>query len=369
MKRFLVFLSVLLVLTSCAPTREKTDVDENEDKVTVDDKSIIPNHKISEDEYKIMLPYRPSEARGTITNQISNRLDIDQMEEGLRRHSVKTFDPDSFFFEEGQYLTSDFIIETIEKNNPKRDKLKTKADHEKNPRIFSHVLEQNYLTKTKDDKVKLGGISLGISLKSIYRFRVEEGGPFYETNISNQAAIKRGEEIAEALVKELRNKEGLEEVPIMIALYQEQSISSQVPGNFIKQTVVEKGSSVINNWQNISEKFVLFPSEEGKKNHIDDFEKVVKFGKGVGEYFPNYVGVIGEGLYIDNELETMSLNIPIEFYGKSEILGFTQYVYGLAKEVFPKHYNLEIKISSVDQVESLLYREAGSDELNVHILH
>lgn len=368
MRKFILIMSVLLVLSSCSLSRESNEPEDIQEDAE-EEVSIIPNYKVSEDQYQIMLPYQPSKARGAITNQISNRFDIDEMEEGLRRHSVSTFDPDDYFFEEGQFLTTDFIYDVIGKHNPDQKKLKTIKDHEQNPRIFSHILEQNFLQKTKNDNVKLGGVSFGIALKSVYRFQTEEGGPYYEYKISKKEAIQKGEEIAKGLAEKLRKIVGLEEVPFMIALYQEQSISSQVPGNFIKQAHVKEGSNELGKWEGINEKYILFPSNQGKKDHIDDYEKVNKFGNSVAEYFPNYVGVIGEGLYIDDNLIALTINIPLEFYGKNEIVGFTQYIYGLADQIFSKNHELEIKVTSVDQVESLLYRKAGEEELNVHIFN
>src|SRR5690625_7301430 len=111
-----------------------------------------------------MLPYQPSEARGTITNQISNRFDIDEMEEGLRRHSVSAYDPDDYFFEEGQFLTKDFIYDMIEDVNPDQDKLKTKKDIEDNPSILSNILEKNFLDKTNMYIVIVGCVFIWIAL-------------------------------------------------------------------------------------------------------------------------------------------------------------------------------------------------------------
>src|SRR5699024_12238113 len=125
----------------------------------------------------------------------------------------------------------DVIDNMIEDVNPYQYKLKTKKEYEDNPRILSHILEENLLDKTKNDNVRLGGVSFGIAVKSVYRFQTEEGGPYYEEPISESEAIKKGEEIATKLAKDVREIEGLEEVPLMIALYQEESISSQVPGN------------------------------------------------------------------------------------------------------------------------------------------
>src|SRR5699024_3484198 len=110
-------------------------------------------------QYKILLPYRPSAARGTITNQITNRVDIDELEEGLRRHSTSVFSPEKYVFEEGQYLTENKIFELIDSLNPTIKDSSSKKEHKNNPRVFSHILEQNYLER-KDNRVELVGISI-----------------------------------------------------------------------------------------------------------------------------------------------------------------------------------------------------------------
>ena len=98
MKRLAIILScVLLFLASCSSKKEEDIVQpDNEGEQEI---SVIPNYSLSENQYKIMLPYRPSAARGAITNQISNRVDINELEEGLRRHSTDMFDPKKYVFE------------------------------------------------------------------------------------------------------------------------------------------------------------------------------------------------------------------------------------------------------------------------------
>src|SRR5690625_2877031 len=117
------------------------------------------------------------------------------MEEGIRCHAVSAYDSDDYFFEESQFLTKDFIYDINEDVKHYQDKLKTKKDHEDKPRILSHILEQNFLEKTKNDNVRLGGVSFGIALKSVYRFQTEEGGHYYEEPISESEAIKKDEDI------------------------------------------------------------------------------------------------------------------------------------------------------------------------------
>lgn len=372
MKRFiLLLLCTLLFIVGCSNKKEDDIIQTEEETET--EVSIIPNTSLTDAQYKILLPYQPSAARNAITNQISNRIDIDELEEGLRRHSSEVYDPKKYLFEEGQYLDTEYIYDLIEGLNPeikdkakKDDKIK---EHRNNPRVFSHILEQNFLKKKDDNSVEVVGLSIGISLKSVYRFQVETGGADYYEEIPKDEMIKAGEKIAEEVLKEIRENEDIPNVKVMIALFREEEQSSPVPGNFVAKTVVGKDENTISKWENIQEEHILFPSSEGKKKYHDDYEKVKSFGDKIAEYFPNYVGSIGEGFYIDKNLTRLSLEIPLEFYGKGEVIGFTQYTYGIIKEIFPNHYDIEVSITSSYGTESLIYRPAGEDEPKVHIYH
>lgn len=366
----ILLLGTLLFITSCAPNMNEDEVlqkDESEEQT-----SIVPSYQLSEENYKMILPYRPSEARGVIVNQVANRLDIDEVEEGLRRHSKGTFDPSKYFFEEGQYITTEMVQKWIDEFNPKVKENSKEEIYRKNPRYLSHILEQNFLQKKgkEDDKsVKLSGMSIGLAMKSVYRFQTKPGGPYYYEQISQKEMMKKANEVAKKVLQQIRKIDGLANIPIMIAIYREEDRSSPVPGNFVAKQTVTGGSASIGEWDSINEQYILFPSSEGKEKYFDDHEIVSSFGNKIAEYFPNYVGVIGEGFYVDKELQKLTLEIPIEFYGKGEIIGFTQFAYGLVKEMFADHYDLEIKVTSSDKLESLIYREAGKKSPTVHIFH
>lgn len=373
MKKIALFICCfLLLLASCNSKEEDNIVQTEED--TKQEVSIIPSYSLSEDQYKMVLPYRPSEARDTITNQVTNRVDIDELEEGLRRHSTDLFDPDKYVFEEGQYLDKEFIYSLIDDLNPdpkvkhsddEKTQEKKNRDH---PRIFSHILEQNFLKRNKDNTVDLAGVSIGIALKSVYRFDTKTKGPYYE-EISEKEMLTYGKEIAEDVLKDIREVEGLENVPIMIGLFREEAQSSPVPGNFVTKTTVKKGESTIDSWQSINEEHILFPSDEAQEEYNEDYQKVKAFGDEIADYFPNYVGVSGDGFYINDDLTRLTLKVPIEFYGKGEVIGFTQFVYKQLKEIFPNRYDLELMITSSEGPESLIYRKAGAKEPKVHIYH
>lgn len=365
MKRFIFMLLIVSLIVSGCGNIIQNDVIEPEEEGETEI-SIIPSHSLEENQYKILLPYRPSAARGAITNQITNRVDIDELEEGLRRHSTSVFDPDKYVFEEGQYLSTETIYRLIDSLNPKVKDKGSKKEHEKNPRVFSHILEQNFLER-KENRVNLVGLSIGISLKSVYRFQTEVGGPYYYEDIPLNEMIKEGEKIAQAVLNEIREMEELRDVPVMIALFREAKQSSPVPGNFVQKTVVNEGTTEIGKWEKIDEEYMLFPSNEAREKYSNDYQKVKAFSDKIADYFPNYVGVVGTGFYVEDQLTNLSIEVPIEFFGKGEVIGFTQYAYGLVKEIFPNHFDIEVSVFSSDGVESLIYRDAGEEEPKVHI--
>src|SRR5699024_8082323 len=109
MKRWMMLVVCSLhILASYSNQKHENSVQPEEEEGQTE-VSIIPSYALSEDQYKMLLPYRPSAARGAITNQVTNRVDIDELEEGLRRHSTDVFDPKKYVFEEGQYLDTETI--------------------------------------------------------------------------------------------------------------------------------------------------------------------------------------------------------------------------------------------------------------------
>lgn len=366
MKKHTLWLIVLLlVLVSCSPKSEEEIVQPN-DEQNDDNISIVPSYQLSDEEYQMVLPFKPSQARGVIVKQMGNRLDINEVEKGLRRHSTSTFDPDTYYFEEGQYMTKEMVINLITELNPEINEGQSEEEYRDNPRYLSHIIEQNYLEKDSDDKVELAGVSIAIALKSIYQFNAEDKGPYFE-EIDDKEIQAQGKDIAQSILEQLRKMEDLNDIPIMFLLYREVESSSPVPGNFFAKTVVEESDMLIKEWEEVNEAYVLFPSSEGKNDYPDENDLLKEFGEEINTYFPNYVGYIGEGFYENGKLNNMTIEIPIEFTGESEVIGFTQYVYGLVKKMIPNDYDIEVSVKSEGRVESFIQRGKGSEEPYIHI--
>src|SRR5699024_12368471 len=186
-----------------------------------------------------------------------------------------------------------------------------KKEHKNNPRVFSHILEQNFLER-KGDRVELVGVSIGISLKSVYRYQTEIGGPYYYEDIPMREMIEEGERIAQAVLEEIRQIEDLESVPIMFALFREAEQSSTVPGNFVQKTVVKENEAKIGKWERINEEYIMFPSIEAKDKYPNDYQKVKAFSENINDYFANYVVVVVTGYYLDDDFVKLTIDVLME---------------------------------------------------------
>lgn len=377
-KLSLLALSLVFLLSACAPSFQKqTDVIQSKEKVK--GKAIIPKYNISNNYYRTILPFEPGEARGMIVANINTRYDINEFETGLMRIAQNNFSTDKYLFREGQEIKRNNVkLWLNRKFTP--DQLKAKGlkesdniglnpiDQGNNPPIYlAHILEHDYLTKDDKGNVSLSGVTIGLALNSIYYYQKEQYGATFEKKIPFAEIENQGKKMAEEVLKRLRGMKDLSDVPITIALFEQQSKSSVVPGNFFSYTFVDKGSSSIGSWEKVDEKYFLFPSTDAQNAHRDDVTAFLNFKQDVEEYFPNFNGVIGKAFYIGDQLQDLTITIPIQFYGKTEAIGFTQYVTGLVMEHFPKYISVSVSVTSVDGPEALIVRKANENEPFVHI--
>ncbi|TLS36029.1 CamS family sex pheromone protein [Pseudalkalibacillus caeni] len=382
-----------LLLSGCLPNSDKPEekiVEQPDDKK---EKAIISQEiQTTEKYYRSVLDKKgetnsldPGAVRGLITDGVDNRLDVDELETGLMRIAQETFDPDKYFFKDGQLFDSKEIHTWLKRKsktneqglNPALGMKEDPAQHEKvmeaekaNPRYLSYILEHNYYVKNDENKVALGGVVVGLSLYDIYPFSVyDDQGLKYTGTADVKNAVAKGKKAAEAIIKDIRTDEKVD-VPIVVALFIEQPRDSIVPGNFVAKTVVDGGKASIDGWKEIDEKYYAFPSKDAEEAHPSDAEKFDSFKRSIQEFFPNFVGVVGTGLYRDDKLQRMKVEIPVQFYSKSEIISFTQFVTGLVKnkkDTFPQDLPVSVYITSMNKPESIIVKDPHEEEPFVHI--
>lgn len=380
----------VLLLSGCVPQFEK-DEELVQDTENPQETAIVPKYKISDQYYRTVLPFNASEARGLVVNEINNRLDIDEFETGLMRISQNTFPSDDFLYQDGQYLDGETVgswlarkysdAELAEKQKGKKKEVKNlglnptkptsgtlKDINEAAPIYLSHIMEQDYLKKDSEGKAALGGISIGLAMNSVHYYNQEDGYP-REYVIPDAKIEQQGKEIANEVIKRIRAIEGLEDVPVVIGLFKLEAKQSVVPGNFFAYTEVKGKNNTIDKWNLVKEDYYLLPGKDAQKDYRDDNTRMLNFKADIDEYFPNYTGVIGRGYYRDEQLTELTIDIPMQFYGKAEVVGFTQYVTGLVMEHFPNYFTVKVYISSINGPEALIVREVDMEEPYVHIYH
>lgn len=377
-------LALVLLLSACAPNFGKQN-EEVQTKEKTKGKAIIPKYNISDKYYRTILPFKPGQARGLVVNNINTRFDLNEFEMGLMRIAQHSFDTDKYYFREGQEIKADtvrlWLNRKYTKEQLKENKLKDSENiglnpvntgsvaNPSSPIYLAHILEHDYLTKDDKGNVKLAGITIGLAMNSTYYFKVPVGAGTIEKeeSISKAEMESQGKKIAAEVVKRMRQMKGLSEIPITIAIFRQESKTSVVPGNFVAYTTVDQGSSSLNNWEKVSEKYYLFPSTNAQNDHRDDMISFLNFKQDVEEYFPNFNGVIGRAFYIGDQMQDLNITIPIQFYGKTEGVGFTQYVTGLVMQYFPKYLPVSVSVTSVDGPEAIIVKKANDTEPFVYI--
>ncbi|MGE7953757.1 CamS family sex pheromone protein [Lysinibacillus xylanilyticus] len=362
------------MLVGCVPSEEKETELTQETQQEKAETTIIPSFNIDDTHYRTLIPYKESASRGLVVSNIYTKYDMKEVETGLMRLSQNEFDTEDFYFQEGQYLAESTVTEWLARssqkknglNPPTTDSMPAEERAKKAPIYLSHIVEQNYLTKTDDNKVKLGGISIGLSLNSIYYYQKEKYGEYYEEPIPEAKLVEQGKKMAAEIVSRLRTQDELKDVPIVVGLFKQKARNDIIPGTYFSYGVAKAGENDIADWTAIDEEYVLFPTDESEDVYRDVSNNFKNFKQDVDKYFSNYTSVIGTGFYQNKKIQKLTIEIPIQFFGKAEITGFTQYLTGVLINQFD-NINVEVSITSMNGPEALIIKKANEKEPFVHI--
>ena len=348
---------------------------------------------VSNDSYKTPIPFEKGSANGLVTiskNNKINQLNRDAFEIGLTRVASKFFDPKEYVFQNGKNLeriTLRSLLSRKRTEKQQEDLLKelgrkipntglnplipdgkehNEEENKKNPEYIAGILEQNYVLQ-EGKQNKLGGIVIGLVMNSVHYFK-EEHDYQREVPINQKKLISEGKKIANDILKIIHQKSETKDVPIIFAIYQQGAQSALIPGSILTYGKVDKGEEEIKDWENTSEKYALFPSEDALSNHRDDSMMLSNFTEKIHTYFPEGITVIGKGFYINGALNDLQIDISTNLMGTAELMGFTQYITGLVTEKLPDYVPIHLTIKVVNQVKALIDHKKGETAPIVKIL-
>ncbi|SDX97090.1 Protein involved in sex pheromone biosynthesis [Evansella caseinilytica] len=384
----ILFFSSALLLTGCIPSLQRTEEEiiivEEGDEVEEQQYVITPTIDTPENYYRSVLKdgkYQRSAARGTVAHGMNNRIDIDQFELGLMEIATATFSQDDYYFREGEILTGDEINRWLRRYDSSDDNNKDGLNPElgkgdtleeqmrKSPLVLSHIMEHNYIQGSEEDGVELGGIVIGLALRSVYYFRTEDDeGRYYnhEEELDLKEVEKQGKEIAQEVVERLRAKEELAGIPITVALFQEEKRGAIVPGTFIALTHLSGDETKIDSWEQVKEEYYFFPSRAAREAFPAQANAFSEFQNAVEEFFGRTVGIVGKGRYKNGNLEEMTIEFNLQSHGKAEIIALTQYVSGKLAPLTTDQAPTYVYINSINGPESIIV-QYPDHEPSIHV--
>lgn len=360
---FLIGISLLL-LSACLPFSEKDKgivikkLEESTEQMV-----FIPDDQLTARLYRTYSPFKKSVSRGLIEYNIYTKYDMKESEEGLLRLSAQNFDPKIYYFQEGQYINKNTVKTWLSRssvnpeglNPPTTDEIVKQA-----PIYLAHIVEQNYLVMDDQKKGQLGGISIGLVMNSVYY--TKEGS---EVKITVDEMENKGKEIAGKVVQRLREMDGLSDVPIVVGLFKQLKRESISPGTYFASAIAEKGDSELSKWKNNKEQYFILPAWTEENSYSDINTKFGDFKHDIDQYFPSDINIIGTLHDTDDKGQSIKIEIPIQFFGASEIIGFTQYITSQIIYYFPNIY-VEVNVISMNGPVALIIKKS-KDEPYVHI--
>ncbi|TDY00709.1 UNVERIFIED_CONTAM: protein involved in sex pheromone biosynthesis [Lysinibacillus xylanilyticus] len=328
-KSMLFFLSPLFLLASCS----------DDDQVNKNDEKMYVSSTQQQEIYEIKQPAISNVSRGLIVNNMNNSLNVTEIEKGLMDLSVNYFPTKEFYMQEGQYLDGKTINKWLDRKskegfglNPPIEKSTGDVleDEKSNPKILSHVLEQNFVNK---ENGKVEGMSLAISLNEFYDIRVhDDKGLTYtdqvkvDTNEDKVNDVENyGKKVAGTIIKNIRNNNKIPNVPIYLTLYQESNKNDIIPGIFLAQTSIPEGEDKIDKWDAIDIKNYTFPSDSLYSLDKDTSSKLLIFKEDIQEGFKHLnPKIVGKLRYENGKLTELKIDVNVPLINDTELIGLLQ---------------------------------------------
>lgn len=396
MKRTLVLLiTAIFILAACGNHKDDQAGKDNQKHNNSSNqvKEIATDKNVQGDNYRILLPFKESQARGLLQDNMANSYNGGDFEDGLLNLSKEVFPTDKYLYQDGQFLDKKTINAYLNPKYTKReidkmsekDKRDKKANEnlglnpshegetgpekiaEKSPAYLSNILEQDFYGSGDTKGKNIKGMTIGLAMNSVYYYKKEKDGPTFSKKLDDSEVKKQGKQMASEILSRLRENDDLKDIPIHFAIYKQSSEDSITPGEFITQATAEKSQTKLNEWHNINEKSALLPSSTAADYDENLNNNFKQFNDNLQSYFSNFTQAVGKVKFVDKKPQRLVVDLPIDYYGQAETIGITQYVTEQANKYFDKIDNYEIRIKDGNQPRALISKTRDDKEPQVHI--
>lgn len=392
-KRTLVIVGLSLVLVGCGPDDNEPSSSKDNTSTQNDVKQIATDKNVQGDNYRTILPFKESQARGLTQENMANTYNGEDFETGLLNISKQVFPTDDYLYQDGQFLDKKTIQAYLEPKLTKSelDKMSDKekeerkatenlglnpsvhgeTDEEKiaknSPQVLSNILEQNFYDNGDTSGKKLKGMTIGLAMNQVYYYQKEKYGETFSVDLDKKKVEKQGQEMAEEMLSRLRENEKLKDIPITFAIYMQSGKDQITPGAFVSYATSEENGEALKEWNTVNEQTVLVPSRDAADLNEQFNSNFRDFNHSLQSYFTNFTQAVGKAKFKDKKLQSLTVDLPIDYYGKAELIGITQYVTQLAEKDFGDVEEYEIHIKDGNESRALITKTKDDKEPKVHI--
>ncbi|GEP79521.1 CamS family sex pheromone protein [Staphylococcus carnosus] len=397
MKRtFVLLISLLLILTACGNKDEQDKSDKNESSNKTDSnnvKQIATDKDVQGDDYRMILPFKESQARGLLQQNMASGYNGEDFEDGLLKQSKEVFPTDKYLYQDGQYLDKDTINSYLDPKYTKSEIDKMSGDEkeeknanenlglnpshngekdekkiaEKSPAYLSNILVQDFYSNRDTEGKKIKGMTIGLAMNSVYYYQKEKDGETFSKKLDRAKVEKEGKRMSDEILSRLRENKALKDIPIHFAIYIQSGEDEIIPGEFVAGATADDGQTRINNWKSIDEKTVLLPSQEAGDLDEGLNNNFKQFNDNLQSYFTNFTQAVGKAKFVNKKPKQVSIDLPIDYYGKAELTGITQYVTEQADKYFSNIDEYEIHIKDGNNARALITKTKDDKKPQVHI--
>jgi protein involved in sex pheromone biosynthesis len=397
-KSLLLAVGTLLMLAACDGANEAEITEQMNDASLENEVSNVQPEEqdemltsSSEAFYRSVVPYELSPARGLTSANLVSSYNVEEFEKGLLSISQNVFPTDEYVFREGQiiseemvrgYLSRQYTSEELENmdeselvnsdafsnlglNPSTNGETDPEVIAEEAPLYLSHILEQNYLSEDEEGNLQFDGITIGLAMNSVHYYQTEEYGQTKERALDPEVVREKGEEMAAEILTRIRANEQYADKEIVFAIFIQSGDTDIVPGNFVAEAGVPPGENTIESFSDIETENILLPSDEAAEISQEANSEYQNFNRDLSSYFDSFTTSVGRGKFNSGTLESLTVEIPIEYNSRSEMIGMSQFVRDLVNEHFTGT-DIEVEIKDKNQVYSVITRQ-GENEANLYI--
>lgn len=333
--------------------------------------------------------YKTSNNRG-VTLNLNSGINISLFEKDLMRLSQGHFSTDDYLLQEGQYLTREMATSWLGRTTTESTEdlsndeiakrellngLNPAQSPEFNPSegVYNHdarvpsylqsILEFDFYQESGSSTPS--GLSIGLAMNTV-DYYIDNEYRQWSQNISAEQALEQGQVMANEIVRRIRQIEEIQNIPIFIGIYEQAARDDLGGGVYVATGTSTDGSTAVQNWTTINEERIIFPLEGRDSSEGNAF---ANFQSEIEDFFPDLSGITGQAHYINDRMETLTINIMTQFFGETEMVAFTQYLKQSATTYLPADLDVEIVVESPKNIEAFLKKDRTDSEYLAHVFN